>query len=305
MSGPGAAPETGGGAEFSIDNEEQAAAGGPPEPELVETIEHATYSTELVARPPSELVVADSGRAGPVRTTTGVVRVALSAVSEVASWSLGTAVGVTATVVRGSMAGHPPHRVLSQAGDHVRDSMRRALGVDDARDSAAGAPSAPSLRERGAELLRRSADVHGEDADHPAFARILSELAPDEARILRFLYLDGPQPALDIRTGRALSAGTQRIEVGMSLIGEAAALRYTDRAVTYLTNLRRLGLITVEGDQLDNPARYQLLESQPDVRRLLKRGFGTKVGYRSIALTSFGTEFTCACLPVPPLGHAL
>ena len=301
VSEPGSAPETDGGEEFSGENERTATSGADTE----ETIEDAEYSTELVRRPSAAVVVADSGRPGPVRVTTGVVRVALSAVTEVASWGLGTAVGVTATVVRGSMAGHPPHRVLAQAGDHMRDSVRRALGIDGVRDGAAIASDAPGLRERGAELLRRSADVHIEDADHPAFARILAELAPDEARILRFLYLDGPQPALDIRTGRALSGGTQRFEVGMSLIGEAAALRYTERAVTYLTNLRRLGLISVEGEQLGNPARYQLLESQPEVRRLLKRGFGTKVSYRSIALTSFGTDFTCACLPVPPLGNAL
>ncbi len=291
VSGPGSASEPDGSAEFSDENEVTAASG------VEETIEDAEYSTELVRRPSAAVVVAD--RAGPVRVTTGVVRVALSAVTEVASWGLGTAVGVTATVVRGSMAGQPPHRVLSQAGDQVRDSVRRALGIDGARDGSSVASDAPSLRERGAELLRRSADVHVEDADHPAFARILAELAPDEARILRFLYLDGPQPALDIRTGRALSTGTQRIEVGMSLIGETAALRYPDRAITYLTNLRRLGLITVDGDQLGNPARYQLLESQPEVRRLLKRGFGTKVNYRSIALLSFGIDFTRACLPVP------
>ncbi|MEV5651346.1 Abi-alpha family protein [Nocardia sp. NPDC052254] len=297
MSGPGSASEPDGGAEFSDENETTAAPEADIEAE--ETIEDAEYTTELVRRPSAAVVVADSGAAGPVRVTTGVVRVALGAVTEVASWGLGTAVGVTATVVRGSMAGQPPHRVLSQAGDQVRASVRRALGIDGAHAGAPIASDAPSLRERGAELLRRSADVHGEDADHPAFARILAELAPDEARILRFLYLDGPQPALDIRTGRASSAGAQRFEAGMSLIGEVAALRYPDRAVTYLTNLRRLGLITVDGDQLGNPARYQLLESQPEVRRLMKRGFGTKVNHRSIALIPFGTDFTRTCLPVP------
>lgn len=313
VSGPDSAPESGGGAEFSIEYDEAVtetgadAAGDAGSAEIETVHPDPRPSTDLVARRSAELMVAEDARpgwAGPVRTTTGVVWVALSAVTEAASWGLGTAVGVTATVVRGSMAGQPPRQVLSQAGEQVRDSVRRALGVDSAASGAA-ATAAPSLRDRGAELLRRSADVHSADTDHPAFTRILSELAPDEARILRFLYLDGPQPALDIRTGRPLSSGTQRIEVGMSLIGETAALRFADRAITYLTNLRRLGLITVDGDQLDNPTRYQLLESQPEVRRLLKRGFGTKVAYRSIALTSFGTDFTTACLPVPPLGHAL
>ena len=51
-----------------------------------------------------------------------------------------------------------------------------------------------SLRERGEELLRRSADVNLEEDSHPAYARILEDLAPDEARILRMLLEQGPQP---------------------------------------------------------------------------------------------------------------
>lgn len=303
MAVSGSAPEAGGGDDFST----ETPAG---EADTADESE-SRISGELVARRPAELVRADEmrpGWAGPVRTTTGVMRVALSAVGEVASWGIGTAVGVTATVVRGSMAGDPPPQVLARAGDQVRTSVRRALGID-GLDPAAPATGAPGLRERGAELLRRSASVHDHDHSdrdhHPAFARILADLAPDEARILRFLYLDGPQPALDVRSGRSLGSGSRHVEAGMSLVGETAALRRADRAVTYLTNLRRLGLITDRGDQLGNPARYQLLESQPEVRRLLKRGLGTKVDYRSIALTTFGTEFTCACLPVPPLGQAL
>src|SRR5689334_23538347 len=51
-----------------------------------------------------------------------------------------------------------------------------------------------SLRERGEELLRRSADVREDEEGHPAYERILDELLPDEARILRLLHRQGPQP---------------------------------------------------------------------------------------------------------------
>ncbi|MBB5912726.1 hypothetical protein BJY24_001593 [Nocardia transvalensis] len=266
-------------------------------------------STELVPRPAAELAVPENStarRPSTVRTATGVVRVAFSAVTEATAWGVGTAIGVADTVVRGSMAGRPPRDVLSDAGEQVRDSVRRALGVPapDHRPVSGD----PGLRERGAELLRMSASVHGadDDADHPAFARILTEIAPDEARILRFLYLDGAQPVLDIRTGRPLSPGGQRVESGLNMIGEDAALRFTGRVDTYLTNLRRLGLVETTRDPLDNPARYQLLESQPEVRRLVKRaGFGTKILYRSVVLTGFGADFVRTCLPVPPLDQAL
>ncbi|MBF6330673.1 Abi-alpha family protein [Nocardia transvalensis] len=266
------------------------------------------YSTELVPRPAAELALPGEVRrsGGPVRTATGVVRVALSAVTEATAWGVGTALGVTGTVVRGSMSGRPPREVLSEAGEQVRDSVRRALGIPPPPDAATGTPHTPSLRERGADLLRRSASVHGTDDNHPAFARILTELAPDEARILRYLYLDGAQPALDIRTGRPLrTAAEGRMEMGLNMIGEDATLRFPERASSYLTNLRRLGLVEWAREPLDNPTRYQLLESQPEVRRLLKRAFGTKIFYRSIALTGFGIDFTRTCLPVPPLDQAL
>ena len=55
--------------------------------------------------------------------------------------------------------------------------------------------SARALRERGAELLRLSADIHYEEDSHPAYARILDVMAPDEARILRLLMENGAQPS--------------------------------------------------------------------------------------------------------------
>ncbi|MFE3984663.1 Abi-alpha family protein [Nocardia tengchongensis] len=240
------------------------------------------------------------GSAGPVRAATGVVRVAMSAAVEASFWSLHTALGVTSVVLRGSMAGQPPREILSDAGAQVRHSVRQALGVPvpENLDATADSGHTALLRARGAELLRRSADFHAEDDTHhhTAYARILSELAPDEARVVRHLYLDGPQPAVEVKTGRSSYRGV------FNLLGEDAALRYPNRIDEYLANLDRLGLIDVTREALGNPNRYQLLEAMPEVRRLLKRAsFGTKVLYRTIELTSFGAGFVRTCLPVPSL----
>ncbi|WP_433563161.1 Abi-alpha family protein [Nocardia sp. CA-151230] len=240
------------------------------------------------------------GAAGPVRAATGVVRVAMSAAVEASFWSLQTALGVTSVVLRGSMAGQPPREILSDAGAQVRHSVRQALGVTapEAAEIAPESSPASVLRARGAELLRRSADFHTEDDNHhhTAYARILGELAPDEARVVRHLYLDGPQPAVEVKSGRTAYRGV------FNLLGEDAALRYPNRIDEYLTNLDRLGLIDITREALGNPNRYQLLEAMPEVRRLLKRAsFGTKVMYRTIELTSFGAGFTRTCLPVPSL----
>ncbi|WP_433758921.1 Abi-alpha family protein [Nocardia sp. CA-135398] len=234
-----------------------------------------------------------------VRATTGVARVAVSAAAGVTAWGIDTALGVGATVVRGSIAGNPPREVLAEAEAEVRDAVRRALRLP-ATPEQPTPDALPTLREQGAALLRLSASTQGEHHEtHPAFAHMLEELTPDEARILRFLHLDGPQPSIDIRAGRPRGIGVERILSGLNLIGEHAGLRFPNRIQQYLPNLRRLGLIEFVKEPVGNPNRYQLLEAQSPVREVLKRsGFGTKVYYRSIALTGFGADFVQTCLPV-------
>ncbi|MQY29867.1 Abi-alpha family protein [Nocardia aurantia] len=252
-----------------------------------------------IARIPARRTENRSPAAGnPVRAAAGIVQVTVSAVTEAAGWGVGTALGVTGTVLRGSIAGRPPREVLSEAGEQLRDSVRRALGVP--TGSQRPLPESPTLRQQGAELLRLSASVHTDpDEEHPAYARMLTELTPDEARILRLLYLDGAQPSLDIRSRRPLRPGISHGEFGFTLIAVDAALSQPERVDPYLTNLGRLGLITVTPDPLGNPARYQLLESQPEVRKVLQQNsFGTKVRHRSITLTAFGKDFVRRCLPV-------
>ncbi|MGQ4598266.1 Abi-alpha family protein [Nocardia sp. R6R-6] len=260
---------------------------------------------EIARRPASDITLADEA-AGPVtvsvataRAATGVARVAWSAVTSVTAWGLGTAVGVTSTVVRRSIQGVPAREVFAEAESEVRAAMRRALGIPAVAQPPTG-KDVPTLREQGAALLRLSAGAaHGEDDNHPAFPGMLAELTPDEARILRFLHLDGPQPSIDIRTGRPRALGAERVGSMLTLIGEHAGLRFPNRIRQYLTNLCRLGLVEHTLEPVGNPNRYQVLEAQSAVREKLKRsGFGTKVIYRSLALTDFGADFVRTCLPV-------
>src|SRR5204863_4814974 len=105
------------------------------------------------------------------------------------------------------------------------------------------------LRVHGEDLLRRSNDVHIAEDTHPAFARILAELTPDEARILRYLYLNGPQPSVDVRTNRPLGIGSELVAGGLNMIAEHAGCRHLDRIHPYLTNLNRLGPIEFSKEQ--------------------------------------------------------
>jgi len=127
--------------------------------------------------------------------------------------------------------------------------------------------------------------------------RILDALAPDEARILRFLAQGGPQPAVDVRAGLPLAS--ELIAQGRTMIAEEAGCRHADRVYSYLNNLHRLGLVWFSREALREARRYQVLEAQPEVTEALKQGGRTaRTVRRSIVLTPFGEDFCNICLPL-------
>jgi hypothetical protein len=174
------------------------------------------------------------------------------------------------------------------------------IPADEARESR-DETSAAALRRRGEELLRRSADVNYEEDSHPAYARILDVMAPDEARILRLLMERGAHPAVDVRSGGPLGVGvvaTELVAPGLNMIGAEAGCRHVDRVPAYLNNLFRLGLIWFSREQVGDHLRYQVLEAQPEVvEALAEAGRGARTVRRSIHLTPFGADFCTFCIP--------
>jgi hypothetical protein len=226
--------------------------------------------------------------------------------------------------VQGAARGESPAELLQAAEAELRDWARQLLGIvgDAANGSTPAGPPAEreqhpepyvdaeatsldghitdaDLRARGAELLRRSADVDYDLDAHPAYARIISELAPDEARILRLLAQRGPRPAVDVRTAGAIGRlKSDLVAPGLTMIGSEAGCRYPDRVNRYLDNLGRLGLIWFSREQLDDLQLYQVLEAQPDVAKALEKGGRARTVRRSIELTGFGHDFCETCLPL-------
>jgi hypothetical protein len=158
----------------------------------------------------------------------------------------------------------------------------------------------PTLRERGEELLERSRDVWSDQEPHPAYVRILDDLAPDEARILVHMLRAGPQPAVDVRTGGPVGmVSSTLVASGLTMIGARAGVRYGDEVPAYLNNLFRLGLVWFSGEQVEDPTDYQVLEAQPDVGAAVRSVRFAKLVRRSIHLTPFGTNFCRTCLVDP------
>ena len=277
-------------------------------------------AAQLVPRRPSPGVVRRpspgiSLRPSPamLRAAPNLARVAAVSTLHMVGWTVGAAAAGANYVVRRSVEGQAPTAILQDAATDLRNFALRALGIDPERlptvDIGSGTPSferspvkgasTRELQKRGIELLRRSNDVNVVEDTHPAFARILSEITPDEARILRYVYLEGPQPSLDIRTYRPLGIGSELVAAGMSMIGEHAGLRNLERIDQYLTNLSRLGLVDFSKEPVSNPNRYQVIEAQPKTIAAMKSaGRAPKLVQRSIRLTSFGEEFVRTCLPL-------
>lgn len=243
-----------------------------------------------------------------VRATPGLARVALTSITNIASWGFRKTRDTSSMVVTRTLDGDSPQNIIADLGADAIAEIRSVLGLGGAPHvisadsySVDGARELENvdLKARGAALLRRSADVKLEQEGHPAYVRILSELAPDEARILRFLYLEGPQPSIDIRTGRPLGIGSELVEGGLNMIGEHSGLTYAERIHPYLTNLNRLGMVEFSKESVSNPTRYQLVEAQPHMTEVMGRaGFAAKAVQRSILLTTFGQDFVESCLPV-------
>ncbi|HET9141046.1 Abi-alpha family protein [Actinophytocola sp.] len=230
---------------------------------------------------------------------TGLVRLAVGVSWHAFTWTVGTSLHVGTEVVRRTLRGESPTAVLHDVSLELRSVALRALGLDPENGT-----SAQELQALGENLLRRSADVTVTEEGHPAYARILSELAPDEARILRYLYLHGPQPSIDVRTNRPLGIGSELVAGGLNMIAEHAGCRHTDRIHPYLTNLNRLGLVTFSKEQVANPNRYQLVEAQPHVADVIHRaGRAPRIIHRSIHLNSFGADFVVTCLPTTNGSH--
>jgi hypothetical protein len=261
-----------------------------------------------------------SGELSVIAALPGLARIAAAASIRLTALTIEASVRTGSRFLQGATSGASAGEVLQQTADELRIYLRDLLGVTDDGGRPYPPPPTPEdvngtgadevdrserpthelLRERGAELLRRSADVDlDEDDAHPAYARILGDLAPDEARILRLFVIEGPQPSIDVRTAGPIGVlKDDLVTGGLNMIGMEAGVRHAARVKRYLDNLYRLGLIWFSREQLEDQARYQVLEAQPDVAEAMDEARRTRTIRRSIHLTPFGQDFCNTCLPL-------
>lgn len=260
---------------------------------------------------------------GAAEALPGVARIAGTAWLRSASWAIGSGTRSARNLARAMTDPTAAGDLVRGVAEDVAEATRTISSVAAAVSSGVPLPRALfdatvtlssmvirdnqpveqrelTLRERGEDLLRRSRDVWSDDEAHPAYGRILDDLAPDEARILMLLLRGGPQPSVDVRTGGPVGmVSSSLIAGGLTMIGPRAGVRYLDEVPAYLNNLFRLGLIWFSREQLEDPLEYQVVEAQPDVLAAMHSVRFTRIVRRSIHLTPFGVDFCRTCLVDP------
>jgi hypothetical protein len=235
-----------------------------------------------------------------------LVRLAVAAYLRTLGWTAEASVRALRFLITGDAVDALSHE--------TQTALKRLLGVTDIEKRLGRLPEPPDpqngqpadhravLKERGAELLARSADVDDEEEAHPAYERILTSLAPDEARILRLIAIEGARASIDVRTWRPLDVGSELVEPGLTMIGQEAGVRYLDRVPAYLNNLHRLGLVWFSREPVDDLSAYQVLEAQPEVQKAMDRAGRARTVRRSVHMTPFGRDFCEVCLPLDTAG---
>lgn len=142
-----------------------------------------------------------------------------------------------------------------------------------------------------AELLERSVMQDTKSSKADWHAAVLSQLVPDEARVIAALAeASAPVPLLHVlpRSGRG------RLLENASLIGRTAALTLPAMTPVYVTHLRALGLVETGPEDEDNLQGYELLLADKAVRAALKEGamgkLPARVLRRTLMLSQRGRE---------------
>lgn len=258
-----------------------------------------------------------------LETVAKLVQVALAPVSLVV-WGYDQIRDYLEATLAGKLKDVPP--------DHITQPRMTIAGpiVEQLRFAA----DEPTLRELYAKLLATSMDARTAEEAHPAFVDIVRQLSSDEARVLRFivssyahgmmlfygcLYLsarannDEPPSRKITRTNwssESETKGTPCLEVDPSnTLAIASDCDCPHLIQTYLDNLRRLGLLSIEDEAGNTGLDVSSLEMRDEeyVWGAIKR-YAQEMGLSEpievyfqgttdiVTFTALGRQFCRACV---------
>lgn len=266
----------------------------------------AAAARDAARKAPADSILPDTADA------IGVAKVAGGALWRAITSITKGSVDAASEIAREVQAGEPVSEIIDHQVAQARSAAVHALGLDSAttpsvprldaprrdgpRRDGKAASSGTDLRSHGNAMLKSSWKAANQPVDeHPSFAQILNALTPDEARILRFLAVAGPQPAIDVRTKTPFGVGSERLAGGINMIADMAGCTAPDHDQHYLANLNRLGLVRFSQEPVEDFRRYSFVEAQPKAQEAMAKVKKAKTIYRSIYLSLFGIQFCEVC----------
>jgi hypothetical protein len=159
------------------------------------------------------------------------------------------------------------------------------------------------LREAMGELLERSVEISRADSRRYLYGSILSQLVPDEARIIAALADGSRYAAIDV-VARQFGRVPRTLLANASSVGRAAGVANLENVPTYLVRLASLGLIDFDEPDPALNVQFDVLTSDDRVREAERRGGawrgGARVVRKAVRLSDFGQEFWTAVDPSRP-----
>lgn len=209
----------------------------------------------------------------------------------------------------------PPPSISDTPLEELAQQVREILEIPagDLGDDEDDPSETEVLRQRFQALLGESRSVQPLSDVHPAFERIIADISPDEARVIRLLASSGPQPAVHVCSTPWVGSGGQTILEHVSLICDRAGCHRAERGPSYLVNLDRLGVVEIVDEEIVGHDDYELIEARPEVEAALQRA-QDELGQRGVCqrltvrLTALGEQFCTICMPdggggTEPLAH--
>ena len=184
-------------------------------------------------------------------------------------------------------------------GSATPEEQRAVLLVEN------GGDDPEPLRSAMTELLHRSTDPDRSKGRDYLFGTIVSQLVPDEARILAALAPGTPFALVDVVAKQIGRSTTRTVLADVSTVGVAAGILNPANTTTHIGRLRTFGLVDVEatgGDAAELADQYDALEKDDAVRNARGEIESGKLGSarivrKRLTLSSFGQEFWAACAP--------
>jgi hypothetical protein len=207
-------------------------------------------------------------------------------------------------------------REVQRFQDVAMNEMRRVLEVGDYAGHAAmtgeeqravllvqnGSGTGEPLRSAMNELLERSVETDRVANRDYLYGNVMSQLVPDEARILAALSDGSVYAVIDVVAKLRGRSATRPVLTNASSVGRAVGVTTLDAVPTYVTRLHQLGLVEIGPADESIAMQYEILATEAMVQaaeasiRAGKRG-SPRLIHKSLTMSSFGQEFWAASDP--------